>query len=375
MLLLGVRKVQARSLFHTHSTTALSEHLQRQKKNLYMKIKIIVLLALFVKLSLCEIYACGWFYTLDVNGKEVVKGHTENLHLFRHFSKEETLESLKSMEYVLPRDYNYKAHSNYALLLSQIGKVKEALEILERLNQEHPNEYILMANLGTLYELNGKNQEALHWIQKAIQKKPDSHYGSEWIHVKILEAKLNIQKDVNWLKNNHVIDVSRFKVKPLTENDLKELAKLEEHLNYQLHERVPYTPSPDPIVFQLLMDLGDLIMNNDLRSSHVAYSFAVIFAGEAQEKAQAQTKMMEAEFLISKYNKTYLNTTKYENTGNILQINDYQVINLFPKEVKKQSPKEQTNSYLDKKYSFLGYIMSIIAILAVAIFFIWRTWR
>lgn len=317
-------------------------------------------------------YACGWFYTIDVHGKVVTKGHGEGLHFFRHFSKEETVEGLKKIEESLNKKYNYQAHSDYAMLLSQIGKVKEALEILERLNSEHPQEYILMANLGTLYELNGKNQEALQWIQKAVQKNPTSHHGSEWVHIKILEAKLNIQKDANWLENNHVIDVTRFKVKPLTQEDLKKLAELEKHLGYQLHERIPYTPNPDPIVFQLLMDLAELTMIDDLRSTHVAYSFAIIFAKDAQEKMRVQTKITEVEALIGKYNKSYLNSTKYENTGNILQIKDYQVINFFLKTVKKQDFIEPvTNVHLIDKYPSLVYFILLVAILSGAAFLVW----
>lgn len=300
-----------------------------------MKITAFVLLIFLflINISSSSTYACGWFYTINAQGKQVIKGEGENLHLYRHFSKEETLEQLKKIENSLAILYNYKEHSDYAMLLSRVGKMKDALMILEKLNHEHPNEYILMANLGTLYELNGKNQEALDWIKKAIDKNPESHHGSEWVHVKILEAKLKLQYDANWLKNNHVVDISKFKAKHLSQVDLKKMAELEAHLGYQLHERVPYTPHPDQIVFQLLMDLAELNMINDLLSAQVAYSFATIFTDNFNEKKLIQTKIKEVETLIRKYNKT---------------------------------PSNQSES------SFLTYFMLTTIILTVVIFFIWR---
>jgi hypothetical protein len=227
-----------------------------------------------------------------------------------------------------------------------------------------------MANLGTLYELNGKNQEALDWIKKAIDKNPKSHFGSEWVHVKILEAKLKLQYDANWLKNNHVVDISKFKAKHLSQVDLEKMAELEAHLSYQLHERVPYTPHPDQIVFQLLMDLAELNMINDLLSAHVAYSFATIFTDNIN-------KITEVETLIRGYNKKPSNQSEHETNGNILQIQEYQVIDFFPKESINQDTiitevKIYPKFKSEDESSFLTYFMLTTIILTVVIFFIWR---
>ncbi|MDX2302331.1 MAG: tetratricopeptide repeat protein [Microscillaceae bacterium] len=291
----------------------------------------IIFLLLILPLQLS---ACGWFFTLDQQGKEVVKGLGDEFSPHRSFSKSEGLKLLEELEKSLAHTYNYQKHSDYALWLSRIGKVEEALEIMQKLNQEHPNEYILMANLGTFYELNGKPKEALYWIQKAIEKNPKSHYGSEWIHVKILEAKLKIKEDPNWLKNHRVLDVdfSKYNAVPLDEETLVDLEELEQHLKYQLEERIPYTPSPDPIVYQLLMEMASLSSLNDLYGAYLAARFALVFANNPDEKAQTQAKIQESEALIAKFGKEAPNNDRYSTDGEILHLPDYKVKDFFPKE-------------------------------------------
>jgi hypothetical protein len=53
------------------------------------------------------------------------------------------------------------------------------------------------ANLGTALELLGNKEEALHWIREGIRRNPQSHEGTEWLHAKILEAKIAAQKDAD----------------------------------------------------------------------------------------------------------------------------------------------------------------------------------
>ncbi len=55
---------------------------------------------------------------------------------------------------------------------------------------QHPNDYSIIANLGTAYELTGNDEKALELIRKAVAINPNSHYNSEWIHVRILEEKV-----------------------------------------------------------------------------------------------------------------------------------------------------------------------------------------
>lgn len=341
---------------------------------------IIICLIIFSSILNTKIntLACGQYYTIDIHGhkhlkSEAVKIHSNgfdgNLLYTRNFDKLWVLERLEKLEESLTKNYNYKKHSDYAMLLSTIGKVKEALQIMERLNQEHPDEYNLMANLGTLYELNGKNKKALFWIKKALEKNAESHRGSEWIHVKILEAKLKIAKDPNWLQKNHIIDISQY-------NNAQKLEKLERHLNYQLNERIPYTPNPDPIVFQLLMDLAEVSKKVDLDNAHKAYHFALIFTGNKQEKENIKKKIEDLESTFVKYEKEVPKSAEYGSEGKVVIASDYRVIDFFAddevtfKQVVKTEFIEE--SFFERNKTLFLIIIGIVSLLAILAFIFFR---
>lgn len=159
------------------------------------------------------------------------------------------------------------ASNNLAVALIHLGNVNEAIKILEELERKKPGEYFTATNLGTAYELNGENEKALIWIKEGIKRNKNSHFGTEWLHVKILEAKLAIEKDSNWLKNNSVLGAnfndssnnSADKISVIDQDGQeKSIAEIEEALVYQLHERLEFVKPPEPIVADLLFDLNKI---------------------------------------------------------------------------------------------------------------------
>ena len=131
------------------------------------------------------------------------------------------------------------------------------MQKLEWLYQQHPEEYNIVGNLGTAYELAGNIPRAIEFLKKAIELNPQSHYGSEWIHLKVLEEKAKaIPQFRNIIQLNNENNFARwlFADSPSDEK-MKELKK---QLFYQLKERISFVPAPDAAVGQLLMDLGDL---------------------------------------------------------------------------------------------------------------------
>ncbi len=98
-----------------------------------------------------------------------------------------------------------ESRNDRGVCLAHLGRAKEALSLFQKLEQEEPGTYRTAANLGTCYELCGQDQEALHWIQVGMKLFPQSHEGTEWLHVKILQAKIAIAKDPDWLKSHSVL--------------------------------------------------------------------------------------------------------------------------------------------------------------------------
>ena len=86
---------------------------------------------------------------------------------------------------------------------------------------------------------------------------PSSHYGSEWIHIRILEQKLSFSPDYpaitglgignvnDWLKDKN------YKFPQPPDSLLKQIA-------YQLHERIFFVSPPDKAVGQLVMDFANI---------------------------------------------------------------------------------------------------------------------
>ncbi|MGC3958818.1 MAG: hypothetical protein QM813_13040 [Verrucomicrobiota bacterium] len=160
------------------------------------------------------------------------------------------------MEAQLRGATNYNDRSDYAVALMYLGRNAEAVELLNRLEQEQPGNFFVAANLGTAYELSGNNAEALRWIQEGIRRNLNDHEGTEWLHVKILEAKIANEKDAKYFEKHSVLELQPSKLGEQVEMagiilTPKELAKT---IQYQLGERLQFVKTPDPAVASLLYD-------------------------------------------------------------------------------------------------------------------------
>jgi hypothetical protein len=134
--------------------------------------------------------------------------------------------------------------------------------MLEAIERAHPNEYIIAVNLGTAYELNGEDEKALHWIQEGLRRNPDSHSGTEWLHVMILESKIAGSKDPDWARTHSVLGLDfgtgDVPAMPTRLPPGQSADSVRKALIYQLHERLAFVHPPDPLVGGMIADLADL---------------------------------------------------------------------------------------------------------------------
>ncbi len=188
--------------------------------------------------------------------------------------------------------------NNLAVALIHLGQVKEAIPLLQKAEKESPGQYATAANLGTAYELAGENQKALEWIKESINRDRDSHYGTEWLHVKILEAKLAIGKDTEWLKKHSVLGINfgeRGANPPLESLPMdhfgqrKSLPEVEAALIYQLHERLEFIKPPEPIVADLLSDLSRAFsLSGKAEHARAVQELAVSYGADSKEIIKEQ---------------------------------------------------------------------------------------
>jgi len=193
--------------------------------------------------------AClNYYYSIDEEG---TLSNIDHLHgHFQPFQQNFDQAKLVKQLTLINKKNNpsFKDLSDYAVIIMKLGKIDEAVEILSRLHYAYPDEYQIASNLGTAYELSGNIDSAMKYIDQGMFLNSGAHGGSEWIHLKILETKKTLIKDSLYLTQNTILQ--------LTEEDEKDTILLQQ-IAIQLHERFPFITPPNPIIADLLIDLGD----------------------------------------------------------------------------------------------------------------------
>lgn len=180
---------------------------------------------------------------------------------------EERYKDLKTSEDFFPE----KAKLAMKYLLT--GDAEKAVPIFLDFETSNP-EYASAANLGTAYELSGDNHNALKWIKEGLKRNPNSHHRTEWLHVLILEAKINLEKNPDYYSEIRVVDLSD--TLPEKESDVFfayngqnfNMLEVETALAYQLFERTLFVKPEDMIVADLLFSLSRISAHkNDFKNA------------------------------------------------------------------------------------------------------------
>lgn len=207
--------------------------------------------------------------------------HTEKLEprayihelLSGHLTSQDWEFALAEAENPQFKETNSIDENGMAVALIHLGRTKEALKILEKLERKTPRSYYVAANLGTAYELVGDHEKAYKWIAEGMKRNPDSHFGTEWLHLKILKAKQAIKKDPKWIETNSVLgidwksigdDLSKVQVGG-DRGETYDAETVRKAIEYQLHERTEFVKPPDPTVASLLYDLSHLVRHSRSR--------------------------------------------------------------------------------------------------------------
>jgi tetratricopeptide (TPR) repeat protein len=223
-----------------------------------------ILFHLLFGFSITNTYAC-------LNGERITlptgtplyfdySGSVPRGHLF--ISRKQLLPELKALDNLYKKTRNLDYLSDKGLVLIVLGRYSDAIKLYEQIEKVEPGRYSTASNIGTTYELIGENELALKWIQKALIINPESHNGSEWIHVNILKNK--ISKDT--LISSQALIGMDFGTdhRPKSSLSKKSLSNLADALFYQLNERISFIKPEDAIIAQLLFDYANInILIND----------------------------------------------------------------------------------------------------------------
>jgi tetratricopeptide (TPR) repeat protein len=150
--------------------------------------------------------------------------------------------------------------------LLQAGKVDEALGLLEATEKTIPEDALVASALGSAYELKGALEEALTWIREGIKRDAGVHHGSEWLHARMIDARLALAKDSNWFQKNNVLGLDFGKddvpvapeILPIEQGRIKGADQLLDQISYQLTQRTKTVKPPEPVIGDLYASAGDL---------------------------------------------------------------------------------------------------------------------
>lgn len=147
------------------------------------------------------------------------------------------------------------------------GNAAGALKKLQQIEADHPGLYQAAANMGTAYELVGDDENALKWIKTGIERNPQSHMNAEWLHVKILEAKIALKEDPAWLENNTITGLNPEHSSFDTLQGTKSGRGIMESMRSQATVRALFIKPTDVILARLLSEAAAFAMANDPAST------------------------------------------------------------------------------------------------------------
>ena len=252
-----------------------------------MKMKKALLLLYFFA-SINTSFACINEYGTLLSG-EVVFSEANSGKLW--IGKIDSLELKARSEKLLAnykRSDSIEYYSDYAAALMYLGQYQEAKLIYQEIEASFPDLYTTASNLGTVYELLGKPDSALFWIKRSVELNPNSHFGSEWIHLKILEFKLSGSSDFS----KSILGLNFGNAKTPSNPMGYNLEELKTHIWHQLRERLRFIRSPNKIVGNIYFDLGNTIAQEiNVQTALESYAAAKEFGFESKLMEQRVLEM------------------------------------------------------------------------------------
>ena len=315
--------------------------------------KIILTITLFF---IIPSFACLNESRILINGQTTISDE-ESLVPHGHLS----YQNRKAYEKELIKLYNswnkdkqIEDYSDYGVVLVYLGEYDKALKVFQEIEKIKPGLYATAANMGTTYELLGNNLMAYKWIKKGIEIDPNSHDGSEWLHLKILEIKIKGK----YLLNSKFLIGLDFGNSLIPKSELSEekLNDLKYQIYFQLNERVSFIKPKDEIIALLLFELGNICsITDDATSAYRIYK-------RAEEYGYSSPIFLE----------------RFKNVSD-LQNSLIKLISVQKKEADKRKiellKKQKIDKVESKRKNKMYLIISGIAILAIALFFVLKAKR
>ena len=187
-----------------------------------------------------------------------------------------------------------------AILLVYQGQHARAAQLLLAIERRWPGHHETAANLGTALELSGHDAPALAWIRLGIRRNPSEHFGTEWLHARILESKLASAKDPGRLTRQSIAGLqfgdATIPSLPATlpaGNDGRPVSAYELHHAFAqlVGERMRFVAPKDPVVANLLSDWAALNMaGGPMENVVTLYALARRYGADTEVMARREAE-------------------------------------------------------------------------------------
>ncbi len=259
-----------------------------------MKAQSFLLTSVLIILFSSKGFCCMNEYWQLLNGKLHIVEERQHPHRVPRYDGTDSAELSYYYDLVKSRykkEPNLENYSDYAAMLVYKGRFQKAKSILLEIESKAPNKYNTAANLGTTYELLGQNDSALFWIKKALELNPKSHFGSEWIHIRILEEKIKAGNDTSYFNTHRILNMDFDQdSKPKMLSSDRSLQDVGEQVFYQISERMIFIKPKDAVIAQLTFDLANIYALQD-RFDEAFYTISKArdygFVGEIADKRES----------------------------------------------------------------------------------------
>jgi len=146
----------------------------------------LLLAVLFLNASIYPARACGWLYRSLLDGT-VIKSDRISDTPQAHFNLDSpdvrniVDEKLHQAWDIYNKTHALKDYNDLGAMLMYSGQYERAQQIFQEIEAKKPGLYATAANLGTVDELLGNDEEAYRWIKRALEINPNSHHGNGFI--------------------------------------------------------------------------------------------------------------------------------------------------------------------------------------------------
>lgn len=200
--------------------------------------------------------------------------------------------------------YDYKTQADFAMHLSRVGRFKEAITILRNVYQHQPDENKIAFNLSLLHEMSGEIDSSLIIIERVLKKLPSNYKGKEWLQKKVIQAKIIIKKNPEWIQHNCVLCLKVKHAKQIFikssegsffDKNFEQNNSLLAVMQHGIKTRMPYSKDPDLVLSKLITEAAEL-MAQEFSMEHAIALYYLAKEYDPHDKLESGQKILNLKF-------------------------------------------------------------------------------